>query len=78
MTDDSRTPPPGFDDLPVEDQIEYVQSLWDRIAAHPERVAVPGGHIDELERRERSKVNADASPWEEVRERILRSGDRDK
>jgi hypothetical protein len=26
-------PPPGFDDLPVEDQIDYVQALWDRIAA---------------------------------------------
>jgi putative addiction module component (TIGR02574 family) len=26
-------PPPGFDALPVEDQIDYVQSLWDRIAA---------------------------------------------
>lgn len=25
-------PPPGFDDLPVEEKIEYVQSLWDRIA----------------------------------------------
>ena len=26
-------PPPGSDALPVEDQIDYVQSLWDRIAA---------------------------------------------
>jgi hypothetical protein len=29
----SMPPPPGFDALPAEDQIEYVQSLWERIAA---------------------------------------------
>ena len=37
-------PPPGFDDLPVDEQIDYVQSLWDRIAASPARVAVPEWH----------------------------------
>ena len=26
-------PPPGFDDLSVDEQIDFVQSLWDRIAA---------------------------------------------
>lgn len=26
-------PPPGFDALPVEAQIDHVQSLWDRVAA---------------------------------------------
>jgi hypothetical protein len=25
-------PRPGFDELSVEEQIDYVQSLWDRIA----------------------------------------------
>jgi hypothetical protein len=24
-------PPPGFDELPVAEQIEYVQPLWNRI-----------------------------------------------
>jgi putative addiction module component (TIGR02574 family) len=35
------TPPSGFDDLSVEEQIDFVQSLWDRIAATPEQVPVP-------------------------------------
>ena len=74
MNGNVRTPPPGFDDLPVEDQIEYVQSLWDRIAAHPDRVPVPQWHLDELRRRERLDGSATTSPWEEVRERILRRG----
>lgn len=72
MVDNVRTPPPGFDDMPVEDQIDYVQSLWDRIAAHPDRVPVPDWHLDELRRREGADDPADTSTWEEVRERILR------
>jgi putative addiction module component (TIGR02574 family) len=37
-------PPAGFDALSVEDKIDYVQSLWDRIAARPEDVPVPEWH----------------------------------
>ena len=37
-------PPPGFDDLPVDEQIDFVQSLWDRIAATSEQVPVPEWH----------------------------------
>ena len=38
MTNPVPLPPPGFDDLSVDEQIEYVQSLWNRIAASPEQV----------------------------------------
>ena len=31
-------PPTGFDALSVEEQIDYVQSLWDRIAATVDQV----------------------------------------
>lgn len=34
-------PPPGFDDLSPEEQIEYLQALWDRMATRPEEVPVP-------------------------------------
>jgi putative addiction module component (TIGR02574 family) len=44
-------PPPGFDDLTVEEQICYVQSLWDRIAASPETVPVPDWHHDVVRER---------------------------
>jgi len=78
MVDPVRTPPPGFDELPVEDQIDYVQTLWDRIGAHPDRVPVPGWHLEELRRREdlhRSSAD-EVSTWEAVRERILAGRDR--
>jgi hypothetical protein len=41
-------PPLGFDSLSVEEQIGYVQSLWDHIAARPEQVPVPDWHREVL------------------------------
>lgn len=32
--------PLGFDDLSMDDQIDYVTSLWDRIAADAEKVPI--------------------------------------
>src|SRR5262249_26251854 len=54
-------PPPGFDELTVDEQIDYVQSLWDRIAATPDQVPVPGWHREVLaERLKDSEKNPDA------------------
>jgi putative addiction module component (TIGR02574 family) len=74
MVDPLRTPPAGFDELPVEDQIDYVQTLWDRVAAHPARVPVPDWHVRELRERDEAYRAApdEVSTWEDVRERILR------
>ena len=65
-------PPPGFDGLSVDEQIDYVQSLWDRIAASPERVAVPEWHQRIIrERLEACKANPAAGRrWEEARRDI--------
>jgi hypothetical protein len=38
-------PPPGFDALSVDEQMDYVQSLWDHIAARPEDVPCPIGTV---------------------------------
>jgi putative addiction module component (TIGR02574 family) len=65
-------PPLGFDDLSVEEQIEYVQSLWQRIAATPEQVAVPDWHrqvLDERLQDHEQNPNAGDS-WDVVRERL--------
>jgi putative addiction module component (TIGR02574 family) len=67
-------PPPGFDDLSVDEQLDYVQSLWDRLAARSDRWAVPEWHQEELRRREREAEREDGSPWHDVRERIARRG----
>ena len=66
-------PPPGFADLSVEEQIDYVQDLWDWIAARPEDIPVPDWQralIDERLRQHEANPE-DTVPWEEVRQRLL-------
>lgn len=68
------TPPPGFDDLSVEEQIDFVQSLWDRIVATPEQVPVPEWHRQIIrERLEAYRSNPTAGRlWTDVRTDIER------
>jgi len=69
------TPPPGFDDLPVDEQIDFVQSLWDRIAATSEQIPVPEWHRDILrERLAAYKANPGIGrSWADVRTDIERT-----
>lgn len=63
-----QNPPAGFDDLPVEEQIDYVQTLWERIAARENQVPVPAWHRAILdERLAEYEADPDAGrPWEQV------------
>ncbi len=66
--------PPGFDELPVEEKVEYVEALWDRITAAPQEVSVPDWHRQLLRDRladYRSHPNA-GRPWRDVRDDLLR------
>ncbi len=65
-------PPPGFDALPVEDQIDYVQSLWDRIAATAGQVPLQDWQQALLDERlaQHRRAPEEARPWEEVIERL--------
>jgi putative addiction module component (TIGR02574 family) len=67
-------PPPGFDELEVADQVEYVQALWDRIAAKDSQVAMPDWHREVLDERLADlQANPDAGrPWEAVRAELLK------
>jgi len=67
-------PPPGFDELNINEQIEYVQALWDRIAAKEDRVPVPDWHREILhERLADLQANPNAGrPWEEVRAELVK------
>jgi putative addiction module component (TIGR02574 family) len=67
-------PPPGFDELPMEEKIDYVQSLWDRVAATAEEVPVPDWHLRVLEERLQAyQAEPDrGKAWKKVRERVQR------
>ena len=74
MANALRVPPPGFDELNIDEQIEYVQALWDRIAAKEDRVPIPDWHREILDDRLADlQANPNASrPWEEVRAELLK------
>jgi putative addiction module component (TIGR02574 family) len=65
-------PPPGFDQLTVEKQIDYVQLLWERIVAIPDQVPVPDWHRDVLDARLKDfEANPDTGEsWHVVRDRL--------
>ncbi len=65
-------PPPGFDALPVDEQIAYVQSLWDRIAASVDQVPLQQWQQALLEERlsAHRRSPEDAQPWQDVIDRI--------
>ena len=70
MSHTIQNPPVGFDDLPVDQQIDYVQALWERIAVKADQVAVPAWHREVLETR---LADYEADPdagrsWEQVDE----------
>ena len=65
-------PPPGFEALSIEEQIDYVQSLWAHIAARPEQVPVPDWHHKILAERLASynEHPDDVKTWEEVEQEL--------
>ncbi len=51
MAESLTVPPAGFDDLPIEAKVDYVQSLWERLARGADEVPVPAWHLAELDAR---------------------------
>ena len=65
-------PPPGFDDLSIDDQIDYLHSLWDRIRTVGDTTPVPSWHL-EIVRKRAAELESDpgrAMPWEQARAEI--------
>ena len=78
MSEPLPDPPSGFDELCVEDQIDNVQSLWDRVTASADDVPVPDWHRKIISRR-LAEIRSDpdsALTWETAREEIAGRLDR--
>jgi len=66
------SPPPGFKELSVPEQIEYVQGLWEQIVTSSEAVPTPDWHLDIIRRRlqDFEQNPQTGRSWQEVREDI--------
>lgn len=66
-----------FRRLSVDEKIDYLQSLWGRIAATPETVPVPDWHREILDQRLKDlEANpASGDSWDVVQERLRRKLD---
>lgn len=70
-------PPPGFDELSVDEKLDYLQALWDRVGATPETITVPNWHRDILDERLKDLQDAPEAgdTWEAVRDRLGKNSD---
>ena len=67
-------PPAGFDELTIKEKLDYVESLWDRITAKPEAIAVPDWHREVIEQRMREGQAGShkARSWDDFSRRTSR------
>lgn len=67
-------PPPGFDDLTVDEKLEYLLSLWDMICADAALIPVPDWHKEVLSERlqQRKASSVDVRDWTDIREELRR------
>jgi putative addiction module component (TIGR02574 family) len=65
-------PPPGFDELPLAEQVDYVQELWKRIASRQRELRSPEWHrAAVVAARDAHDADPGASrSWDEVREEL--------
>ncbi len=63
-------PPPGFDDLSREEQIEYVQRLWNHIADDGPEISIPEWHRQILTERLETESSEDTVSWNDVKRRL--------
>jgi putative addiction module component (TIGR02574 family) len=65
-------PPPGFDELSIDEKVDYVQSLWDRIVAGTGAMPVPDWHLEVIKERlasHRDEPGA-SKTWDQLREEL--------
>jgi len=66
-------PPPGFDELSLDEKIDYVESLWDQVVEHSP-IPVPEWHQELLQERLAAFRDDPAAgrSWDEVRADLQR------
>jgi putative addiction module component (TIGR02574 family) len=65
--------PPGFENLSVREQVQFVRALWKRIGERQQDVSSPDSHRDEVRKRlaEHRRNPGAARAWDEVRAELV-------
>ncbi len=61
-------PPPGFEQLSKDQQIDYVQQLWDMVLAVPEDIRSPEWHLEIVHDRASSQTTLQS--WDSVKQTL--------
>lgn len=69
-SDPISNPPPGFDELSRDEQLEYIQKLWDHIAADSKTVPVPDWHLEIVCERNKSHDPEKVKDWGDIKARL--------
>jgi putative addiction module component (TIGR02574 family) len=66
------SPPPGFDELSVEEKLEYLQNLWGRIVSTSPEVPTPDWHRQVIAERIAAYRAGEGTsrPWSEFRDEL--------
>ena len=66
-------PPPGFDELSIDDQIEYVSKLEEQIKSLPDDLPVPAEDLELIEKRlaELEENGFEGISWEEFEKELI-------
>ena len=71
MSSEVPFPPPGFDQLSIDDKIEYVNKLGDLIPPLPDDISDPNIAFVEERLAYYEKNGMEEIPWEEFRQELL-------
>ena len=63
-------PPPGFQELSVNEQVEYIEALLSFVAAEPEHVRIPKWHWEILSERIANYRADEGMTWEEFEKEL--------
>jgi hypothetical protein len=67
----SMAPPPGFEGLSKDQQMDYVQQLWDWVLEGPEALPVINWHLEIVQERMTVPASELLSDWINVKQRLL-------
>jgi putative addiction module component len=72
MSEKPPFPPPGFEELSADEQIDYLNALWELIVSKPDAVKVPDWHLEIAEERLRRLESGvdEGIPAEEVDKKL--------